>query len=100
MQGTRRLNLSEMAGSLRVFGSAKDASAVPLTEADEGSVALRAYATSTDAQLDGLRAGTDAILQLCVVRMFPPPTLVPTPPARPHSSSPPPTLPPSPPPQL
>ena len=63
LQSTRRLNLTEMAGSLRALGS-KDGSPLALTEADEGSSALRAYSEASEAQLDAVRAGTDSIIKL------------------------------------
>jgi hypothetical protein len=54
-----------MAGSLRVF-SGGEGGALALTEADQGSAALRAYCEASEAKLDAVRAGTDSIIQLCV----------------------------------
>ena len=70
LHSTRRLNLAEMAGSLRAL-TTKDGGALVLTEADEGSAALRAYSEASEAQLDAVRAGTDRIIKLCVPRLPP-----------------------------
>ena len=59
-----------MAGSLRAL-TTKDGGALVLTEADEGSAALRAYSEASEAQLDAVRAGTDRIIKLCVPQLPP-----------------------------
>jgi hypothetical protein len=64
LQGTRRLDLQEMAGSLRALTSKDSGVTLTLTEADEGSAAARAHSAASEAQLDAVRAGNENIIRL------------------------------------
>ncbi len=65
VQSTRRLALTEMAGSFRGF-SMGEGDALAALASGEGAEGLGAFAAANEAQLGALRAGNDATAALCV----------------------------------